>query len=438
VLLSSAIALSLPWLAERRIGRLRNDINEVARPARLDLADMQLLLALQGAQDRGHRLSGDSSMLERLEASRERRLAAERNLSARVALLDPIREAGLVERVATLAALAAQIDSTIASRRPRTPPSTVLEDQARRFAMLQSIADTLAVSIDSVAQTRRDAIGRTERVVNILTGALLLLAIGAAILVARLGGRYREIALRLERVTQSRIRLIRGFTHDVKNPLGVADGYLALIQEGALGTADEKGQATIVKVRRAIANALELIARQLDLARAEAGQLEIHPRDTDVAELVRDLSEAFRAQASKGQLDLSLEVAAGLPHVRTDATRVRQIVANLISNAVKYTPPGGRIVLHAYDGRAVGRRKTDSVTIAVADTGPGIPRDKLPMLFSEFTRFDPKAAEGAGIGLAIAQRLAQALGGRITVDTEEGRGSTFRLELPQGFNSVPQ
>ena len=119
-----------------------------------------------------------------------------------------------------------------------------------------------------------------------------------------------------------------------------------------------------------------------------------------------------------------------LPAIETDATRLRQILGNLVSNAVKYTPPGGRIVVNGAV-RSDGKRQDDQeILITVNDDGPGIPTDKLPLLFTEFTRFDPGAAEGAGIGLAISQRIAEALGGEITVESTVGSGSTFALHLP--------
>ena len=112
-----------------------------------------------------------------------------------------------------------------------------------------------------------------------------------------------------------------------------------------------------------------------------------------------------------------------MPPVETDPTRLRQVVGNIVSNAVKYTPEGGHLAIH------VGAKARELV-IDVSDDGPGIAEEKLPMLFTEFTRFDPTAAEGAGIGLAISQKIAQALGGQITVESRVGAGSTFTLHLP--------
>jgi PAS domain S-box-containing protein len=234
----------------------------------------------------------------------------------------------------------------------------------------------------------------------------------------------------LERVTESRARLVRGFTHDVKNPLGAADGFLALLQEGVLGEVSDKQLGTIAKVRRAIGHALELIAHLLDIARAEAGQLEIRRRTTDVSQQVCELAEAFMAQAKAKELDVDLVLEPDLPSIETDPTRLRQVVGNLISNAVKYTPPGGHIDIRACHSGSGNTGRDREIVISVVDDGPGISAEKQSMLFTEFTRFDPDAAEGAGIGLAISQRIAQALGGEITVESDPGHGSTFALHLP--------
>jgi signal transduction histidine kinase len=149
----------------------------------------------------------------------------------------------------------------------------------------------------------------------------------------------------------------------------------------------------------------------------------------DVRATACDVAEAFRAEATAKHLTLSSNGGTERLMITSDQDRVRQVLANLISNAVKYTPSGGHI------GVDVALEPSDSPTggsavVSVTDDGPGIPAEKQSMLFREFTRFDPGAAQGSGIGLAISQRVARALGGRITVESEAGRGSTFKLCLP--------
>jgi len=240
----------------------------------------------------------------------------------------------------------------------------------------------------------------------------------------------------LERVTASRARLIRGFSHDVKNPLGAADGFLALLEDGILGGLEPKQQESVRRARRSIGAALALIGYLLDLARAEAGQLEIHEAMFDLAALAKEVSEDFRAAAESKQQTIELTDAAAEPlTICSDHDRARQVLANLVSNAVKYTGRGGQIRICAKSGVRPATEKGEWLAIDVADDGPGIAPEHQPRLFDEFARFDPTAAEGSGIGLAISQRIASALNGAITVVSEVGVGSTFTFWLPANKSS---
>ena len=233
----------------------------------------------------------------------------------------------------------------------------------------------------------------------------------------------------VERVTESRTRLMRGFTHDVKNPLGAADGYAQLLEDGILGELSAKQVESVRRIRRSLETSLHLIHELLELARAEAGQIELEPVPTDVAELVRDAAEDFRAQASAAGLGLEVRADEALP-ARTDPMRVRQILSNLLSNAVKYTPEGRVTVEAGLRTNGRGSRDGEWIAISVTDTGPGIPAGKQELIFQEFTRLDPEAQHGSGVGLAISRRIARLLGGDITVESQVDRGSTFRLWLP--------
>jgi PAS domain S-box-containing protein len=242
---------------------------------------------------------------------------------------------------------------------------------------------------------------------------------------------WKTAELERERVTESRARLIRGFTHDVKNPLGAADGFLSLLEDGVLGELSPKQLASVAKTRRSIRSALDLIAHLLELSRAEAGLLEIRQSPVDLREILDDMGEQFRGQAEHAGLDFRLELPADLPSTLSDGERVRQVLANLLSNAIKYTPAGGCVAVRACvaSGDAAPAPGT-WIAMQVVDTGPGIRADQQHMLFEEFARFDSSGVAGAGIGLAISQKIAKALDGRITVVSEEGRGSTFTLWLP--------
>jgi signal transduction histidine kinase len=228
--------------------------------------------------------------------------------------------------------------------------------------------------------------------------------------------------MELERVTESRTRLMRGFSHDVKNPIGAADGYMQLLEDELMGPLTTQQSASIGRARRSLAQALRLIEDLLQLARAERAQLDVKSESVNLTDLARDATEEFRAQAEQKGLALELDQTADGVVVQSDPARVRQVLSNLVSNAVKYTNHGRVTVRVLADGRRGA--------IEVADTGTGIPADRQPLVFDEFVRLDPHAAPGAGVGLAISQRIVQALGGEITLTSEAGHGSRFVLWLP--------
>jgi PAS domain S-box-containing protein len=238
-------------------------------------------------------------------------------------------------------------------------------------------------------------------------------------------------SIELQQVMESRSRLMRGFSHDVKNPLGAADGFLQLLEEGIMGDIDERQREAMGRARRAIAEALKLIDELLAFARAEAGELTVESRALDLRATVREVVEGYRAGAEAKGLAISGRVPEHFPIIDSDASRVRQILGNLLTNAIKYTPAGEvRVELELGRGGAISRSGSWAA-VAVVDSGPGISPAEQSELFQEFSRLDSAASmAGAGIGLAISRRIAHALGGDITVASEMGRGSTFTLWLP--------
>ncbi|HEY8470167.1 MAG TPA: ATP-binding protein [Longimicrobiales bacterium] len=235
----------------------------------------------------------------------------------------------------------------------------------------------------------------------------------------------------LERVLESRSRLVRGFSHDVKNPIGAADGYAALLEDGLFGPLQPRQAESVRRIRRALRSAISLIDDLVDIARTEAGEIEIEHKPTDVLAISRDAAEEHRAQAEAAGLELVVEGPPEVRPVLADPGRVRQILGNLLSNAVKYTPRGGRISIRV-STRSAGPDGAPGewLAVEVADTGPGIPAELQEQIFHEFVRFGPGATRGAGLGLAISRLLARRMGGDITLDSAPGRGSTFTLWLP--------
>jgi PAS domain S-box-containing protein len=227
----------------------------------------------------------------------------------------------------------------------------------------------------------------------------------------------------LERATEGRVRLMRGFSHDLRSPLFAADMSAALLE---LGRLDDKQREAVRRIRRGIKTSVRLVDDLLELAHAEAGQVDLRPTLLEVRDVARDIVEEFQAQAASVGLELVLEVPAGVK-VHADPMRVRQILVNLVSNAVKYAPQGATSV------RATAPRGGPSgpVAVSVADSGPGIPADKHELVFEEYARLDA-AQQGSGIGLAISRRIARLMGGDLTLESEPGSGSVFTLWLPAG------
>ncbi|MEJ2737865.1 MAG: HAMP domain-containing sensor histidine kinase [Anaerolineae bacterium] len=159
------------------------------------------------------------------------------------------------------------------------------------------------------------------------------------------------------------------------------------------------------------------------LAQAEAGQLQLAREPTDLADLLRGVVAAFDLQAESQGQSLTLDVPSNLPLVDVDPQRVRQVAANLVSNALRHAPESGRVVV------AVVQDPT-RVRVSVADDGPGIAREDLPHVFDRFWRSGKPRVEGSGLGLAIARELVRAHGGDIWVESDLGAGSVFCCTLP--------
>jgi signal transduction histidine kinase len=285
----------------------------------------------------------------------------------------------------------------------------------------ESPVGALFVLSNAAAPFRRDSVARADVFAHVAT-----LAYEKVRLLEEAHERRRV----LESVVQSRSRLMRGFSHDVKNPIGAADGFAELLSMGLYGPLNEEQMASVERMRRSIQTALALIEDLHALARVETGMVTLSLEQVDIVELARAMSEEYHAAAAASGLSLEVKVECDGAVVETDRARVRQIAANLLSNAIKYTDSG------SVELRVVRRQPTSDddplgwVLLEFTDSGVGIPADKQEYIFEEFSRLHAGDRAGAGLGLAISKSLAQALGGRITVRSEEGHGSTFTLWLP--------
>jgi two-component system phosphate regulon sensor histidine kinase PhoR len=168
----------------------------------------------------------------------------------------------------------------------------------------------------------------------------------------------------------------------------------------------------------------QMVAELLELSRIESGQVPLRLSPVSMTDVVLPTTERLRALAERGGVDLVVHLPTELPGVQADLERTQQVITNLLHNAVKFTPPGGRISVSA---EAVG----DEVVLSVQDTGVGIPAEDVPRIFERFYKADrARSGGGTGLGLAIAKHIVQGHGGRIWVESVEGEGSTFSFTLP--------
>jgi len=222
---------------------------------------------------------------------------------------------------------------------------------------------------------------------------------------------------------QLRADFLSMLIHDIKAPLTVILGYAELLGDGpgSLEMLDE----TLPRIRESGELIHGLVCNFLDLSRIEAGRLRLDPRPLDFDDLIREAVEQYTPRASRKNITLDY-APGGLAPFPADALQLDRVIANLLGNAIKYTPAGGAVTV------ATALRGGKAALI-VKDTGPGIPAELLPHLFQKYRRArESRRVEGTGLGLFIAKTIAEAHGGSIEVDTVPGAGSTFTVRLPIG------
>jgi signal transduction histidine kinase len=228
----------------------------------------------------------------------------------------------------------------------------------------------------------------------------------------------------LERAEQQRRNLTADIAHELRTPLHIIQGNLE-------GIVDDVYQPTHEHINNTL-DETKLLARLVNdlqtLPLAETGQLPLHPTRFLLADLLHDLISSFSSQAAAQGIDLKTNVSNPNQQLTADYDRLNQVLSNLISNALRHTPPSGRISIETESATSEGR----SVRIAVKDMGSGIASEDLPFIFDRFWRADKSRTERShsGLGLAIAKQLVHAHGGTIDTQSELGKGTIFIIELP--------
>jgi two-component system sensor histidine kinase BaeS len=230
---------------------------------------------------------------------------------------------------------------------------------------------------------------------------------------------FNAMSARLEANEEERRRLLADVSHELRTPLSVIRGNLEGMLDG-LYPVDAAHLDVILEETRVLERLVEDL-RTLSLA--ESGALRLHREPTDLAALLREVAAAHQAQADAAGVTLDVRVDGELPSIDLDPARTRQVVGNLVANALRYTPAGGEVMLSA-------EKDGERVVVEVADTGPGIGSEAIGRIFDRFYR--SADSPGSGLGLPIARSLVIAHGGEISASSEPGQGTTMRFTLPLG------
>jgi signal transduction histidine kinase len=461
VALVLVVLTATPVLVNYRVRHLRDQLSDGSGAGRVIVNDLEVAFATQlliheQSQFDGARkpitsvVPGDGTAANSLALTRER--------NDEVALDSVVRRVGpdAVERFVELRTLAQSWHDGLVAE--AASPNAVLSRRASNAAapdvsnglnvtaqQVLDAAESLDNYLEALSLQQRGSIQRLERINFISAVILAPLALAAALALFWTGRRilfFANAAERnsaaLSRAMTSKAALVRGLTHDLKNPLGAAYGYAELLEDEMVGPVLPEQREMLARIKGLVTLSVTTVNDLLELYRDGSDGLQLQRVPTDLENIVGLVVADFQAEATHAGLTLAFNAPAQIGHedtdtiaertiVGTDPSRVRQILGNLVSNAIKYTPAGGNVHLSI-------RRPTKNdarAAVDVRDTGPGIPAPYQERIFEEFFRLpEDEGITGTGVGLAISRRFARLLGGELTVtDWFEG-GSVFTLWLP--------
>ena len=276
----------------------------------------------------------------------------------------------------------------------------------------------------STAQLRRQSRALEERERQ----ARELAEVRATLLaeVSRKNVELEEARRRAEQMSDFKTRFLAGMSHELRTPLNSIIGFSELLEQELFGPLNPRQTEYVKNVLHSGRHLLSLVNDILDLTKVEVGRMELHQEWVSLGAIVEGVRAVCQPLAIKQGVTLDAEVAEELPEAYLDPVRIKQVLYNLVSNAIKFTPKGGRAVVRV--GVDAGR-----MMVQVTDTGIGIAEEDLPRLFKEFEQIEPREGvkpEGTGLGLALSKRFVELHGGWMGVESAVGTGSTFSVTLP--------
>jgi signal transduction histidine kinase len=247
--------------------------------------------------------------------------------------------------------------------------------------------------------------------------------------IGALAASLKAMAARLGELDRMKEDFVSAVTHELRSPLGAIESYLRLMREEKPAHPPDEWPLYLERMEFNTQRLTRFVNDLLDVAALERGKIQMKRRPVDLAVLIKEVMQLFDAKLRECSLAVSLEFGSGLPEVSADGDKIRQVLINFVSNAIKFTPSGGRITVSA-------KQESDkAVIVRVADTGLGISPSDQEKLFNKFeqvreARLQIKGPKGTGLGLAISRALVEMHGGHVGVSSEPGKGSIFYFTLP--------
>jgi PAS domain S-box-containing protein len=317
-------------------------------------------------------------------------------------------------RLATLTRIAARVES------PPFECDYLLEDGSR---ITVEVRESLIRAEDgSVTGVCRSLLDVTERKLSVVAARKV------AQYAMELRNKNEQLARALDAArsaTEAKSRFLAAVSHELRTPLNGIIGFSELLYDGKLGEVPEEHREIMGDILISARHLLQLINDILDLTKVEAGKMEFRPEWFDLEPLVQEVCDVVRPLVEKKELQLTASVAERLAAF-LDRGRLKQVLYNFISNAVKFTPSGGKVSI------VIERAENDCFRVEVSDTGVGIPPNEMKLLFNEFQQLpnSRKAEQGTGLGLALTRHIVEAQGGTVAARSVPGEGSVFSAVLP--------
>lgn len=301
-------------------------------------------------------------------------------------------------------------------------------DQVNNGLLWTLLAAVLVVSLLSLLMS-----GNFTRPIKALTTASRNLAEGKRTQLVKvnssdelgeLGKSFNRMSLEIDKAEQLRKQMTADVAHDLRTPLTVIGGYVEATRDGALDLTPERLDVIGLEVNRLN----RLVSDLRTMSQSDSGELLISREAVDPALLLSKIGEIFRLQTEQKGISLAVEAAEGLPALSGDEGRLMQVLENLVANAIRHTPAGGKITLKVSE-----EARNHAYLFSVTDSGEGIPAEELPLIFERFHRVDKSRhadSNQSGLGLAIARAIVEAHGGKIWAESTRGVGTTIRFEIP--------